>query len=74
MKSQQLRTELESYVQQLNTQTRVSRQLEYERDRANDDYEFSKVIVIGVELNNIMKCWDDGAYIASRNVGMKFFA
>ena len=74
MKSQQLRTELESYVQQLNTQTRVSRQLEYERDRANDDYEFSKVIVISVELNNIMKCWDDGAYIASRNVGMKFFA
>ena len=45
MKSQQLRTELESYVQQLNTQTRVSRQLEYERDRANDDYEFSKVTI-----------------------------
>lgn len=73
MKSQQLRTELESYVQQLNTQTRVSRQLEYERDRANDDYEFSKVTV-SVVLNNIMKCKDGWRYISSRIVSMKLFA
>lgn len=43
MKSHQLRAELESTLQQLNTQIRVSRQLEHERDKANDDYEFTKV-------------------------------
>ena len=43
MKSHQLRIKLESTIQQLNTQIRVSRQLEHERDKANDDYEFTKV-------------------------------
>ena len=43
MKSHVLRSELESCFQQLEIQTRVARQLEYERDRANDDSDFAKV-------------------------------
>ena len=42
-KKAQLKSELESCRQQLETQTRVSRQLEHERDRAYDDFELAKV-------------------------------
>jgi hypothetical protein len=43
MKPHQLRAELEATLQQLNTQIVVSRQLEHERDKAYDDYEYTKV-------------------------------
>ena len=52
MKPQVLRSELESCLQQLDTQTRVARQLEYERDRANDDSDFAKV---GIECFHYCK-------------------
>jgi hypothetical protein len=42
MKPHQLRAELEATLQQLNTQIVVSRQLEHERDKAYDDYEYTK--------------------------------
>lgn len=52
MKSHQLRAELDSVLQQLNTQMRVSRQLEFERDKANDDYDLTKAQLQTVILQN----------------------
>ena len=52
MKSHQLRAELDSILQQLNTQMRVSRQLEFERDKANDDYDLTKAQLQTVILQN----------------------
>ena len=43
MKAPALKTELEHCLQQLDTQTRVARQIEHERDKANDELEFCKV-------------------------------
>lgn len=52
MKSQQLRVELDSIMQQLNTQIRVSRQLEFERDKANDECDLTKAQLQTVILQN----------------------
>ncbi|XP_011405674.2 PREDICTED: non-neuronal cytoplasmic intermediate filament protein-like [Amphimedon queenslandica] len=52
MKSQQLRVELDSIMQQLNTQMRVSRQLEFERDKANDECDLTKAQLQTVILQN----------------------
>ena len=45
MKAPALKSELENCLQQLETQIRVSRQVEHERDKANDELEFAKVFV-----------------------------
>ena len=46
MKASVLKTELETCLQQLDTQTRVARQVEHERDKANDELEFAKVLTV----------------------------
>ncbi len=43
MKAPALKAELETSLIQLETQIRVSRQIEQERDKANDELEFAKV-------------------------------